>query len=705
MKKNNSFTAVFFLLSTLLAAQAADADPTAPAGVKIGLYGGGSLPLGTSAAFYSAGYFADFSGNLPLNSSLGLNLGLGYAGLPLIAGPRIDLGRAELGASYVLPLGNLLSLKGTLGAGGFFGALSDGSGLPADSATSSAGPCASADVSFSFLGVRNLDLTLGLRYRNLFGLWSGLEGGISASIKLEPRRSALAAATRVLPLGSDGLVVDTIQFGNVFPVFFKYYNDYSFGSAMLTNNEKDAVTDVSVSLFMRQYMDAPKICAVIPRLERGEKSEVGFLALFTDKMLEITEGTMVSADIGVTYSLKGQQVQKSGSEAVRILDRNAMTWLDDRCAAAYITAKDPSILSFAKNVAGSIKSVMNLSVNKNLQTALALHEALDLYGMNYVVDPKSSYSSGSANKEAVDFLQFPRQTLEYRAGDCDDLTILYTALLESVGIETALLTVPGHIYAAFYLDVSADDARKVFSRPDDLIIRDGKVWLPVEITDRKGGFLAAWQTGAKEWREADARKQAGLFPVHEAWTVFEPVGLPGVPPAFSFPEPDAVLTRYQSETTRFIERELVPLTAKIQAEISRTNGAPKAINSLGVLYARFGLYDKAEVEFKKNIVKLEYVPSLLNLGNIQSLKNKRDAASGYFERAYRAEPRNALAVLYLAKINHEAENYGLVKKLYAELALLDSALAAQYAWLDLKGAEAARASDVSRSKEQLLWSE
>ena len=33
-----------------------------------------------------------------------------------------------------------------------------------------------------------------------------------------------------------------------------------------------------------------------------------------------------------------------------------------------------------------------------------------------------------------------KQTLEYRAGDCDDLSILYSALLESVGVETAFIT-------------------------------------------------------------------------------------------------------------------------------------------------------------------------------------------------------------------------------------------------------------------------
>ena len=80
--------------------------------------------------------------------------------------------------------------------------------------------------------------------------------------------------------------------------------------------------------------------------------------------------------------------------------------------------------------------------------ALGIFEALRLYGMNYVRDPGSAYDLLSVDSMAVDYLQFPYQTLQYKAGDCDDLSILYCTLLEAVGIETAFVTVPGHIYMA-----------------------------------------------------------------------------------------------------------------------------------------------------------------------------------------------------------------------------------------------------------------
>ena len=91
--------------------------------------------------------------------------------------------------------------------------------------------------------------------------------------------------------------------------------------------------------------------------------------------------------------------------------------------------------------------------------------------------------------------------MEYRGGDCDDLTILYCALLEAVGFETAFITVPGHIFMAFSLDQSPAEALTRFSHPEELVIKENKAWIPLEVTAREGGFLKAWQMGAQEWRE------------------------------------------------------------------------------------------------------------------------------------------------------------------------------------------------------------
>jgi len=76
------------------------------------------------------------------------------------------------------------------------------------------------------------------------------------------------------------------------------------------------------------------------------------------------------------------------------------------------------------------RAAASKAVDAKLLVGIGIHEALALYGLSYVVDSKSAYQTMSASASAVDSLQFPQQTLEYKAGDCDDLSILTAALLE-----------------------------------------------------------------------------------------------------------------------------------------------------------------------------------------------------------------------------------------------------------------------------------
>jgi tetratricopeptide (TPR) repeat protein len=337
---------------------------------------------------------------------------------------------------------------------------------------------------------------------------------------------------------------------------------------------------------------------------------------------------------------------------------------------------------------------------------MAMHTAFSLYGMSYVIDPTTPFKEFSISKKTVDFLQFPRQTLEYRAGDCDDLSILYSALLESVGIETSFITIPGHILMAFSLDLEPDRARKTHIRPDELIFMGKKVWVPVEVTALDNGFLKAWETGAKEWREAVSKDKEGFFPMRDSWAVYEPVGLPGDAVPISPPSRDQLTASYLEEVTKFIDKIILSRVAKLQSEIHKSEGDPKFVNKLGVLYARYGLTDKAQKEFNRLLSKNEsYVPALLNLGNIHYMEDDMEKALSYYERAYVSEPGNPKVILCMARVNHELENYGIVNKLYNKLKEADPDLAALYLYLGVKGEESTRAAHMSGVKDTVLWDE
>ena len=119
---------------------------------------------------------------------------------------------------------------------------------------------------------------------------------------------------------------------------------------------------------------------------------------------------------------------------------------------------------------GTLSEGEIVPIPENIQYAAAIFSALKAYGINYVIDPASAFTD-TRGTSAVDFLQFPYQTLLYHGGDCDDLSILNCALLEVLGIETAFITCPGHIFIAFDSGLSPDQA----SKAGDCVIMDDKV--------------------------------------------------------------------------------------------------------------------------------------------------------------------------------------------------------------------------------------
>ena len=99
------------------------------------------------------------------------------------------------------------------------------------------------------------------------------------------------------------------------------------------------------------------------------------------------------------------------------------------------------------------------------------------------------------------------------------------------------------------------------------------------------------------------------------------------------------------------------------------------------------------------------MPALVNLGNIYYLDRDFRSAKNYYERAYNVEPSNSAALLAVARVNHDLENYRLAEQLYAQLKTRSPALAERYSYLEMRGEEAARASAVGRVKETVVWDE
>jgi tetratricopeptide (TPR) repeat protein len=353
--------------------------------------------------------------------------------------------------------------------------------------------------------------------------------------------------------------------------------------------------------------------------------------------------------------------------------------------------EEPAVLLLSNQINSFIQPNMNRAIDKSLQSAIGFHEALRLVGVEVLPEKRT----------AADSVKLPLQTLQDRSGDCSDLSVLYSSLLESVQVETAFITIPGHVFMAFALASSEEEARKTFSHAEELIFRDGKVWVPIEVTEREGSFLTAWQAGAQEWRKA--RKQAHLYPVRAVGNPHETVDSQRSGSQPVLPDQAQVVENFQQEVARLVAWEIYDREAGFLAAVSMSNGSPKALNALGVLYTGYDLLEKAEAQFQEALKTSEYVPALVNLGNLRLHGKLTKEALGFYQRAAAVAPHDPAVLLGLARSNYELQNYELVKEEYDELQTRSPELAAQFSYLGMQGEQAAKASEAV--KDIMVWGE
>jgi hypothetical protein len=317
--------------------------------------------------------------------------------------------------------------------------------------------------------------------------------------------------------------VEKTQQYRVFPVSWAWYENNPIAMVKFTNEEPNAITDVNFSFFMESFMSQPWTFAGLPRVGAGESMELPVTALFNEILINLTENINAAGTIQIQYRSLGAKKESTTTVLMPIFHRNAFSWEDDRRAAAFVSPRDSAVRIFSRYVASAVQaqelSGASAASPKNVRYAAAMFEALRLYGISYVVVPATSYKNLSANEAALDNVSYPYQALYYRGGDCTYLSILYCSLLEALDIETAFITVPGHLYLAFEVgDGNWQKANK------DIIEIEGKRWLPVEITIPGEGFTRAWRTGAGEWRRYG--KDAAIYPIREAWKLYPPVTVP-----------------------------------------------------------------------------------------------------------------------------------------------------------------------------------
>jgi tetratricopeptide (TPR) repeat protein len=472
--------------------------------------------------------------------------------------------------------------------------------------------------------------------------------------------------------------VDAVSFDmdKIFSAQYKFYEKNAVGRAVIKNNTEKSFQKVRVGFTMQNYMDFVTE-KVLDRLEPGARETIDLKATFNNKILSVTEDTPIQAQLTITYYDNGEEKVFKRAEPMTLYARNAMSWDDPRRLATFITPKDPAALEFARaSVRDFRKEIEAAPVNPALAKAAIVFEALGAHGLSYLKDPNGPFGGSSDHPKAVDYVQYPRETLKRKTGDCDDLTALMAALMESVGVTTAFLDVPGHVLMAAQLD---DSFPLDPGLPDGSVLsRDGARWIPVETTVVGQSFLDAWDQGVKTLRNV-SEDRLTLIETQDAWELYPPATLPEEP-GVEAPQRTTVTDKFPDGGVKaLVSRRLNTLTAKHEAALKANPDDRDARLQLGLVRAESGLLEQSAKDFD---VLLAGDPlnaaALNNRANLYWLAGNAAKARELYDRAAKADPKDAGVRINLARAAVKTGDAAAAKEALKEALALDPSLKKDY---------------------------
>ena len=505
---------------------------------------------------------------------------------------------------------------------------------------------------------------------------------------------------------------DEVKMPPLFAAMQSYYAKNPVGTVTITNVEKHPISDVNVSFFQNGYMDSATPAGVIREMEPGETRDVDLLASFNSEVFT-TEGiTPLTGEVIVSYSSQGRAAEQRQPVSFDLHDKTALTWDDDRKVAAFITPADSALRNYTSFIRQTCKEETVPGFSARLQEAIQIFDALTVLGCLYQVDPRSPFMEVQENPMVVDSISLPRDTLKRITGDCDDLTVLYCSLLETVGVETGFITLPGHIFAAFNTGEVIRDFEKVHHVREMSIAIDGSLWVPVEITMiGKGSFLEAWRKGAEEYRMFDSEpSRRGLFLTRESQEKYRPVGLKETDLGLQYGDRNRIVQLFKQDIGKLIDYSLSSYIEAVEQV-----GGPREYNRLGIMQARFKQYGKAEASFKSALARKEDdLSARVNLASIQYLQGMYQEAVGEYmavitnlEQTGKDRTRTALMVLLnLSKAYYALEKYDDAKVYYLKAEAIDAQQVAEHSYLaSVSASGEGKALETSDGKDEILFVE
>ncbi len=471
------------------------------------------------------------------------------------------------------------------------------------------------------------------------------------------------------------LVLSDLNLQRVFSAAYKKYQDKPIGSIKLQNISATDYGNLTLSFQIREFMDFPTQVP-IAKIKGGETLEIPITATFNNRILEVDEDTGVQVEARLVFLRDGQKDAISLTQPMTIYGKNAIVWREAQMIGSFVTPKDDTLRDYVRQVINRYQPDPG-PLNDKLVAAMAYFSSLTAAGINYIVDPNTPFAE--LRDDQIDYVQFPRETLRLKSGDCDDLSVLISAGLENLGIRTALIEVPGHLFVMFDTGLNVEDAGLISQDPSLLAFRNGRIWIPLEATMINTSFNEAWAEGARKYQQALAAEELGIVDLETAWQQYKPVTLQKAGYTIELPEPRRTESLVQQARKRLLAKSIDRLVLPFVAMVANDPDNVAARLQIAILYSRYGLYEDAEIAFEA-LKELAPDDSAVrtNLGNLYFLQQNYSGAIEQYRLATELDGDDGGIWINLAMAQYRLGDVEKARNNYIKAVQLNANLGTRY---------------------------
>ena len=290
----------------------------------------------------------------------------------------------------------------------------------------------------------------------------------------------------------------------IYPTQSDNYIDKPFAIGKVINLT-DKIVSVKPSSFIED-INTERIYSPIVTVQPNDTVEVPFFTIISEEKNNIEKRKIAQAEFSVTTisDKPDDEIKKP------ILINNKNSWDGDVHNLRYFVKSD---LDFAHRFAVGV-------LQKNKDSLSGTNPLLEQFNKIKVLykETTKNMTYVSDRRATSDYVQFPNETIELKGGDCDDLSVCFSSILESVGIQTAFIDYKpngtiGHVCLLINTNLQPEQAelitindRKYFTRKN--VTGKEEIWIPLEMTIF-ADFEKAWNYAAAQFYK-DAIDKLGL---------------------------------------------------------------------------------------------------------------------------------------------------------------------------------------------------